>query len=236
MTFRTDGYVVVPNALTATEIATGRSIVAGMLTATPPAGPYFLWPRFGTEGHPLLDFYRGTVIARLAAGLLRPELGLDEPEFAQVALTTPPFPHVPGSPHVDGITPGEPDGRPGTFSMLAGVWLTDQSEQDTGNLWVWPGTHLRTGAYLAEHGPEALSRVEQMHPGPYPKVKLGAPVQVTGTAGSVFFAHYLLGHNIGGHFGAAGDERRETLYYRLRATGHVERWREVVTDPLLELR
>jgi len=235
-TFKTQGYVVVPGVLTDDQIATGREIVAGLLTGPPPAGPLFLWPRFGPGGHPLLEFYREIGLAELAGRLLRPGLAVQPPDFAQVALTTPPFEHVPGSPHVDGITPGEEDGRPGTFSMLAGVWLTDQRETGRGNLWVWPGTHLRLGDYLAEHGPEALTRVEEMRPGPYPNVELGEPVQATGPAGSVLFAHYLLGHNIGGHFGPAGDERRETIYFRLRASGHRERWREVVTDPLVELR
>ena len=234
--FTTQGYVVVPGVLTADQLATGRRIVAGMLTDTPPAGPLFLWPRFAAGGHPLLDFYHDIGLAELARRLLRPGLAVEVPDFAQVAVTTPPYPHAPGGPHVDGITPGEQDGRPGTFSMLAGVWLTDQSRADRGNLWVWPGTHLRLGDYLAEHGPEALTRVDEMRPGPYPKVELGEPVQATGPAGSVLFAHYLLGHNIGGHSGPAGDERRETIYYRLRATGHRDRWREVVTDPLVELR
>ena len=234
-TFNTQGYVVVPGVLTEDQIAAGRGIVAAMLTESPPAGPHFLWPRFTADGHPLLDFYREIGLAELARRFLRPGLAVQVPDFAQVALTTPPFPHQPGSPHIDGLTPTEQDGRPGTFSMLAGVWLTDQSATDRGNLWVWPGTHLRLGAYLAEHGPEALTRVEEMRPGPYPKVELGAPTQATGTAGSVLFAHYLLAHNVGGHLGPAGDERRETIYYRLQANGHRERWREVVTDPLLEM-
>jgi hypothetical protein len=235
-TFKKLGYVVVPGVLSDAQIAAGRKIVAEMLADEPPTGPHFRWPRFGPDGHPLLDFYRGTGIAALAQQLLRRGLTVQEPDFAQVAVTTPPYPHRPGSPHVDGVTPGEADGRPGTFSMLAGVWLTDQSEPDRGNLWVWPGTHLRLGEYLAEHGPEALTRVDEMRPGPYPKVELGEPAQASGPAGSVLFAHYLLGHNIGGHHGPAGDERRETIYYRLQATGHRDRWREVVTDPLVELR
>jgi hypothetical protein len=83
-------------------------------------------------GHALLDFYACAGIGRLAAGLLRADLGVTDPEFAQLATTIPPWPHRPGGPHVDGLTPGEPDGRPGTFSLLAGVWLTDQREQDRG--------------------------------------------------------------------------------------------------------
>jgi hypothetical protein len=42
------------------------------------------------------------------------------PWQVQVALNIPPFPHRPGMHHIDGFPPG-PDGRPGTFTMLAGV-------------------------------------------------------------------------------------------------------------------
>ena len=80
----------------------------------------------------------------------------------------------------------------------------------------------------------SLGRVEEMGPGPYPDVELGEPVQATGLAGSVLFAHYLLAHNIGGHDGPEEAGPRQTVYYRLEADGHRERWREAVTSPLLE--
>nr|BFD93998.1 hypothetical protein KitaXyl93_53580 [Kitasatospora sp. Xyl93] len=44
----------------------------------------------------------------------------------------------------------------------------------------------------------------------------------------------MLAHNIDGHFGTAADEHRETVYFRLRAAGHRGRWREAITNPLLE--
>lgn len=238
--FRDQGYLVVPGVLDAWRIAEGRQIVAAMLEREPipdgHTGFHFLWPRLSPGGHRLLDFYRAIGLSELARQLLRADLDVDDPEFGQVALTIPPFHHRPGGPHVDGVTPTKPDGWPGTFSLLAGVWLTDQAQEDRGNLWIWPRTHLRFGRYLAERGAEALLRIDDMNPGPYPDVELGSPVQVTGPAGSVLFAHYLLGHNIGGHFGPAESQRRETIYYRLHATGHVGRWRQVVTDPLLEFR
>jgi hypothetical protein len=213
-------------------------MVASLLAAEPPepghAGPYFLWPRFGPGGHPLLDLYRSAGLWALAADLLRDGLAPSEPRAAQLAVTYPPYPQRPGGPHVDGITPGEPDGRPGTFSLLAGLWLTGQEEPDQGNLWVWPGTHLRFGAWLAENGAAALASVAQRYAGPYPPVELGDPVQVTGPAGSVLFAHYLLAHNIGNHDGPAGRLPRQTVYYRLHAAGHRDRWQQAVTDPLLE--
>lgn len=238
--FREQGYVVIPDVLSEAELAEGRHIVAAMLEKAPPAqgqvGPHFLWPRFGPEGHGLLDFYRAIGLEELTAGLLRPGLGVEEPDFAQVATTIPPWPHRPGGPHMDGLTPPAPDGRPGTFSLLAGVWLTDQADFHQGNLWVWPGTHLKSGEYLAEHGADILTRPDELGPGPYPQVDLGEPTQAIGKAGSVLFAHFLLAHNIGGHDGPAEAGRRETIYYRLHADGHKDRWRDAVTDPLGEFR
>jgi hypothetical protein len=236
--FRGLGYLVVPGVLTPREIAVGRKVVAAMLAKRPPAeghtGPHFVFRQFGEQGHPLLDFYSRTGIGELAGQLLREGLALQGPEGVQLATTIPPWPHRPGGPHVDGLTPAEPDGRPGTFTVLAGAWLTDHTTPGRGNLWLWPGTHLRFGRYLAEHGADALTRVDEMAPGPYPEIELGDPVQAVGAAGSVVFAHYLLAHNIGDHSGPADDERRETLYYRLRAEGHRDRWRETVTEPLSE--
>jgi Phytanoyl-CoA dioxygenase (PhyH) len=241
--FRERGFVVIPGVLDERTLACGHRIATAMLTAEPAspdhAGPYFLWPQFagsadGAPEHGLHRFYRGCGVDELAAQLLRPNLPPDDPDFAQLAITIPVWPHRPGGPHVDGINPPLPDGRAGTFSLLAGVWLTDHEVLNRGNLWVWPGSHLRAGAWLAEHGAEALSRLRPELS--YPPVELGVPLQVTGPAGSVLLAHYLLGHNIGGHDGPAGAPIRQVIYYRLRARGHRARWREAVTDPLAEFR
>jgi hypothetical protein len=235
--FRNQGYVVVRDVLSDEQIAVGRQVVARMLECEPPEGigAHFLWPRF-EGGHPLLELYRSAGIAELAGQFLRADLEVLEPEFGQVATTIPPWPHRPGGPHVDGLTPMAADGVPGTFTMLAGLWLTDHEQPDRGNLYVWPGTHLGFGSYLAERGADALTRVDEMNVGPYPDIPLGDPIQVTGSAGSVLFAHYLLAHNIGGHSGTADDVRRETLYYRLQATNHRANWRDAVTNPLIEFR
>jgi hypothetical protein len=142
--------------------------------------------------------------------LLWPELPPDDPDFAQVATTIPAWSHRPGGPHVDGISPPLPDGQAGTFWLLAGVWLTGHEEPDRGNLWVWPGSHLRAGAWLAEHGADSLPRLQPELS--YPPVELAVPLQVTGPAGSVLLSHYLLGHNIGGHDGPVGAPIRQVVY------------------------
>jgi hypothetical protein len=239
--FREQGYVVIPGVLDAALLARGLALAGQLLDADPPpeghVGNYALWPRFDSEGgHPLLDFYRDAGVARLAAGLVRADLELEDPDFAQLAATVPPWPHRPGGPHMDGLRPGTVGQPPGTFTLLAGLWLTDQSLPNHGNLWVWPGTHLRAGAYLAGHGAELLTRPDELGPGPYPPVELGPPAYATGPAGSVLFAHYLLAHNIGGHDGPAAAEWRQTLYYRLSTVGHRERWQTCVTDPTHEFR
>ncbi|MFF2145524.1 phytanoyl-CoA dioxygenase family protein [Kitasatospora sp. NPDC058190] len=230
--FRRDGYCVLPDVLTYEQVTRWRSLLSRHLAAQPPApdrtGPYFLWPALVSDTE-LQALYEDSHVADTVRLFLRAGVCLPAPEVAQLAFTLPPHPHHPGAPHIDGLTPTEDDGRPGTFTVLAGLLLTDQRQHDCGNLWVWPGTHLRTGAWLREQGADALRDAA-----PYPPVELPAPVQVIGPAGSLVLVHYLLAHNIGGHFGSATDERRETVYFRLRTDGHRERWREAVTEPLLE--
>lgn len=94
-------------------------------------GPYFLWPQFDAGGHPLLDLFLGDGIVDAVQPLIRDGLPFDRPTFAQVALTIPPHPHRPGHPHIDGLTPAEDDGRPGTFTLLAGLVLTGRSTAET---------------------------------------------------------------------------------------------------------
>jgi hypothetical protein len=55
--------------------------------------------------------------------------------------------------------------------------------------------------------------------------------QVTGEAGDLLLAHYLLGHNIGANTSPAV---RRAVYFRIKRAGHDPRWREFLTDPWLD--
>lgn len=70
-TFRSKGYGIIPAVLDTRQLSAARAMVASLLAAEPPepghAGPYFLRPRFGAGGHPLLDLYRSAGIGALAA-------------------------------------------------------------------------------------------------------------------------------------------------------------------------
>jgi hypothetical protein len=225
--FAERGFLVLPRVVPP-DVAAAASRAIDELIEREPPGP-------GVRG-PHNYFRPAAAVPELAALLAgSPAFGLAEsltgtgtleaPGQVQVALNIPPFPHRPGLPHIDGYPP-EPGGRPGTFTMLAGVLMSGQRDQDAGNLWVWPGTHLAHAAYFREHGPDAFFAA-----GGYPPVRLPQPEQVTGAAGDLLLAHYLLGHNIGGNTSPAV---RRAAYFRVKRAGHDPRWREFLTDPWLD--
>ena len=225
--FAEDGYVVARQVVPHGLIEASRRAIAAEITKEPPPishrGPYFYFLTDAIPAALLAPLDRD--VLPVAETLIAPGR-FDRPDHVQISLNIPPWPHRPGGPHIDGLAPPESDGRPGTFTLLVGIFLTDQTGPDAGNLWVWPGTHQKVAAYLRERGPDVL--IEST---PYPPVDLGAPRPVTGSAGDVLFAHYMLGHNMGGN---TSGTTREVVYFRLRRNEYRTRWRDAVRDPLLE--
>jgi hypothetical protein len=226
--FAERGYVVVPSVLTPAAIGRAMAVVDALIAESPPPdghrGHHFYWPPV-KPGDPLLDLLFESGALSVAEELLHPGT-LEWPTFAQVALNIPPYDHAPGRGHIDGVTPPESSGRPSTFTMLAGFFLTDQLDENMGNLWVWPGTHWSQGAFFRERGPDALIASKG-----YPAIEHRNPEQVLGRAGDLLLAHYMLSHNIGGNTSAG---IRRVVYYRLLRVGHRHRWRACIQDPLLE--
>jgi hypothetical protein len=227
--FAEQGYLILPGLVSPADTDQAQAEVDRIVAAAPPpdgtVGPHFYWhSRSGAPG--LFG-----LLAR-PGGLLDTAAELTGPpgvEIAfgqvQVALNIPPFSHRPGLPHIDGYREGQP--VPATFTLLAGLMLSDQLTENGGNLWVWPGTHLQNAAFFAEHGPEAFEQAAG-----YSDITLPEPVQILGSRGDVLLAHYLLGHNIGGNY--SGGTVRRMLYARLRMPGHETRWAECLTDPWQE--
>lgn len=222
------GYLVIPNVVPQPLIEAARRGVHDLMDRRPPPaahrGFHFYWQSHPSDRDPLAATLHASRAMDVAASLVAP-LALATPDQLQVSLNIPVWEHRPGGPHIDGLTPPEPSGRPATFTFLAGIFLTDQSAQDMGNLWVWPGSHYAAGAYLRQHGADALFDIA------HPTYHMAAPEQVTGYAGDLYFGHYLLGHNMGGN---TSVHMRQVIYFRLQAAGHKERWRQCVLDPLLE--
>jgi hypothetical protein len=99
--------------------------------------------------------------------------------------------------------------------MLAAIFLCDESLPDSGNLWVWPGSHLAHQQLFAEQGEGALLPVSG-HP-----LSLDQPPQLADP----------LGHNVGGNL---SSRTRRILYYRLSCAGHEKRWRDTFLDAFTE--
>ena len=225
--FAERGYILIPQVVPGDVLDKANRRVDEVVAAAPPAqdkrGAYFYFLETKDESALLAPLTSSPALS--LAEDLTGRGTLEVPPQVQVALNIPPYPHHPGRPHIDAGN-AEPSGGPvrGTFTMLAAILLTDQLTENSGNLWVWPGTHLTHAAYFRQHGPQTFCA--------YPPIDLPAPEQVTGQAGDLMLAHYLLGHNIGGNY-EPGQTRR-ALYFRVSAIGHASRPEEFLQDAWLD--
>jgi hypothetical protein len=232
--FARDGYLVVPGVVAEPLLAAADEEIDRLLGAVDPdegdggPGPN-LWfvPR---------DRLPAAVAVLVHSAALEVALELVAPfglahasGHVQVATTVPPYRHVPAGPHVDGHGPGQHP--PGSFTLLAGVLFTDQRGAQSGNLWVWPGSHLAHARLFAERGTTVLEETGGHPTLLAPPPELGSPVEVRGGRGDLVLAHYLVGHNKGGNTAAWV---RRTLYYRLAVPGHAARWESTFLDPFTE--
>jgi hypothetical protein len=222
--FARDGYLVARDAVPADLRSVALARIDTLLAERPPppghTGHHFYWEPVSDEPE-LLALLTESPAWTLATTLTAPR-PLLVPSQVQVALTFPPYPHRPGGGHIDGFNPPGPDGRPGTFTMLAGVVLSDQRHDDMGNLWVWPGSHRELAGHIAAHG---IDRV--VTSGGHPPVDHRHGTQVHAQPGDVLFASYLLSHNIGGN--TSGIVRR-TVYFRLKVDSHDQTWQDFLRD------
>jgi hypothetical protein len=224
--FAERGYVVVPRVASPDLVRRANSAVDELLAAesagSPESGRLFLFPSFADV--PVLgELLFGTGGFERAEELTGPGT-LDRPGGVQVAVTRPPHDVLPG-PHIDGIVV-EADGRPGTFTMLAGIALSDQTRPAMGNLVVWPGSHLTYQDYFRRHGPDAFLATQGE-----PSVPLPVPEPVLAAPGDLVLVHHLLGHTVGPN---TSNVVRRTAYFRLQRRGHRERWRAALQDAWLE--
>ena len=225
--FAERGFVLVPQVVQDDLLDQAARRIDEITAADPPPadrqGHHFYFLR--TKDEPALT---APLTGSPAFGLAEELAGtgtLKAPWQVQVALNIPPYAHRPGGPHIDaGRT--EPTGEPvrGTFTLLACVLMSDQLTENSGNLWVWPGTHLTHAAYFRDHGPQMFCA--------HPPIDLPEPEQIRGRAGDLLLAHYLLGHNIGGNY--ESEQTRRALYFRVSALDHAAHRNEFLQDPWLD--
>lgn len=230
--FATDGYLVIPRVVSEEFLADADAEIDAVFHADPPPAAavgkhfYFLPPQRLPAGDAAL---RRSGALDVAAELVAPR-GIDHGlDHIQLALNIPPYSHRPGGPHIDGHRPHQTE--PDSFTMLAAIFLSNESDIDSGNLWVWPGSHLLHQQVFVERGPQALLPVSGHAVWLDPPVHFGTPTPVLARRGDLLLAHFLLGHNTGGNTTAS---TRRILYYRLACPGHRTRWAETFLDPFIE--
>jgi len=139
-------------------------------------------------------------------------LGLDTVQWdaGQVAIRWahnvdrefPPEPHLDGYPTANnGLRPG----RINNHTATIGVFLTTTPRTFSGNLTVWPSTHRAYERYFRDRGPRVLFE-------PYPRLDLGAPLQLMCEVGDVVLMHYELAHTAAVN---TSDSDRIAVYFRL---------------------
>jgi hypothetical protein len=171
----------------------------------------------------ILDLYGKSALAAVAAEVIG---SVKPPAEGQIALR---FPGHGGAavPHIDGIsTPGNgvPPGTLYHFTALAGVFLSDVSEPDRGNLTVWPGSHAIMADHLRTRGVTAV--VDR-----FPDLPLPPPRPICARAGDGILAHYLLAHGIAPNF---GPHIRYAAFFRLFHLQHAEQGTRPLVEPWLE--
>jgi hypothetical protein len=233
--FRTQGYLHMPGAVPRERVdaalrAINHSIGQGVSKselAQFRAGSFCPELRSAAA---IMDLYNHTPLRDLAesavgrgrlAKVAGAQIALKFPELRDPADTSP-MPKPP--PHLDGMYyPGNgvPKGQIYNFTALAGVMLSDVPGEYCANFTVWPGSHARNAAYFRAHGPQAL--LDGM-----PKVEMGEPVQITGRAGDVVLAHYLLTHSVTCNL---SPHVRYAIYFRLTHIDHArQRWESMADE------
>jgi hypothetical protein len=236
--FAIDGYLLIPKVVPEDLLAaTDAEIDRLMAEAQPDEGDrgpgQSTWFAARSRLPRCDDMLRRSPALGIARELVSPNdidhAGLDNSRYdhIQIAITVPPWPHVPGGPHIDGWTPGD------SFTMLAGILLTDQRGTQFGNLWVWPGSHLAHERMFRDRGIDVLasSGVTGHSTLLVPPLELGAPVPIIGDRGDLVLSHFLTGHNKGGN---TAPHVRRTIYYRLNVPGHTRRADQTRVDAWTE--
>jgi ectoine hydroxylase-related dioxygenase (phytanoyl-CoA dioxygenase family) len=229
--FVSDGYILVPGVVDEKWLRAVDVEIDQLVTKSPPpAGTvgshfYFLPPGRLPAADAAL---RESGALALADELVAPHHLAHAHGHIQLALNIPPYHHRPGAPHIDGHRPDE---KVGSFTLLAAIFLSDESMPDSGNLWVWPGSHLGHQDLFRERGVDALKTVSGHAIMADPPVWFGPGEPLLAKRGDLLLAHYLLGHNSGGN---TSPHTRRIVYYRLAAEGHTDRWAQTLVEAFTE--
>ena len=187
--FAATGYLVIPGVVSEPLLAAADAEIDALLAREPPPADtvgkhfWFLPP----SQLPCADAaLRDSGALAIAEELVAPDSLALILDHIQIALNIPSYDHRPGGPHIDGHVRQQPDQvKPHSFTLLAGIFLTDETEIDQGSVWVWPGSHLVHQQLFRDRGTDVLMQngghITMLRDPP----PLGAPVPVLGRRGDL---------------------------------------------------
>ena len=191
------------------------------------SGSFSRWFDRADTCHPYQQMLAEAEINNIVSGLCggRP---MELNSSLQIVKSIAPTPVEELLPHIDGLRiSSEKSCRPGSFTVLVCVMLSDQERSGAGNLLIWPGSHLTVSRYLAYHGAHELVGIGQK----LAHFRTLVPTPVCGRRGDVFLLHYLLVHAAGPN---ESSSPRRALYARVRARNHRDYWQTCVVEPFYE--
>jgi len=134
-----------------------------------------------------------------------------------------PQPNFDRSWHVDGLPRpgmkelGMDESKVMQFTLLVGVMLSDVPEDNSGNLMVWPGGHLKLQSYVLERNdPRAILETSLLDQPPDIPLDI-APTQICLDAGDAVVCHWMLPHSIAPNL---SPNIRYAVYFRLTHARH----------------
>lgn len=119
--------------------------------------------------------------------------------------------------HIDGI-PTDGNGLDKSklhpFSLLVGVYLNDLTVERSGQLILYPGSHVKHAQHFASQG-SAQSLLKAQEGGFKMPLDFQNPVPLLVSAGTVVVSHYLTAHGI---WENCSHQIRYALYFRVTST------------------
>eukprot|EP01006_Ploeotia_vitrea_P026654 TRINITY_DN59624_c0_g1_i1.p1 TRINITY_DN59624_c0_g1~~TRINITY_DN59624_c0_g1_i1.p1 ORF type:complete len:499 (+),score=205.80 TRINITY_DN59624_c0_g1_i1:74-1570(+) len=124
--------------------------------------------------------------------------------------------------HIDGVTTdfARMD-RVHNFTLLVGVYLSEQDAEFQGNFTTFPGAHHLLQDWIQTQGLEAA--VKHLTQVGVPVLPLPDPFQIQAKPGDVVLAHYQLPHTVAPHF---GPNVRYAIYFRVFSKQRSYPWAE----------
>lgn len=207
--FLTEGYLVLPQAVSGAMIKAARHAVnhnLGSVGMDPAKMTHYRSLSYCNEiqrTDVIIDLFNLSGVNQYAQVLLGKDNVLPVTNV-QIALRFPAAPYPKNDApafggHMDGLGSGSNGSNPGDyargFTMLAVIYLQDVLEPYNGNFTVWPGSHETVAEHVRNQGLDVLSKGQ-------PKCTWPRPcVQINGKAGDLVLMHHNTIHTAAPNLG-----------------------------------